>query len=151
MNILWPGLLQLLDRASYSQTSLFLSFSFTFFFFIRPTDRPIQNQQSNALDATGKKGKMALFINKRSPQLYEPTFTLCSNLKKKLRRKRNITTLLQTAFEQKRVKKQGANECTLIRWSTRKTQNLNSAVNVNGKIRNKICTLFTCTHNLAAN
>ena len=31
------------------------SFSFIYLFF-HPTDRPIQNQQSNALDATGKKG-----------------------------------------------------------------------------------------------
>lgn len=121
------------------------SFSFTIFF-IRPTDRPIQNQQSNALDATGKKRKMALFMNKRSLQLFEPTCTLCSNFKKKLRRKRNITTLLQTTVEQKRVTKQGADEFTLIRLSTRKTQNLSSAVTVNGKIRNKICMLFICTH-----
>ena len=94
--------------------NFFISFLFIYFFFSsdRPTDL---NQQSNALDATGKKGKMALFINYRSPQLFEPTFRLCSNLKKKLRRKKNITTLLQTTVEQRRVKKQGANECTLIR------------------------------------
>lgn len=146
MNILGPGLLQLLDRASYSQTSVFFLFHLLFFLSDRPTDRPIQNQQSNALDATGKKRKMALFMNKRSLQLFEPTCTLCSNFKKKLRRKRNITTLLQTTVEQKRVTKQGADEFTLIRWSTRKTQNLSSAVTVNGKIRNKICMLFICTH-----
>ena len=143
MNILGPGLLQLLDRASYSQTSVFFLFHLLFFLSDRPTDRPIQNQQSNALDATGKKRKMALFMNKRSLQLFEPTCTLCSNFKKKLRRKR----ILQTTVEQKRVKKPGANECTLIRWSTRKTQNFSSAVTVNGKIRNEICMLFTCTHN----
>ena len=53
---------------------------------------------------------MALFINKRSLQLFKPTCTLCSNFKKKLRRKR----ILQTTAEKMRVKK-GANEGTLIR------------------------------------
>lgn len=33
----------------------------------------------------------------------------------------NITTRLQTTVEDKRVKKQGANVRTLIRWSTKET------------------------------
>ena len=122
MNILWPGLLQLLDRASYSQTSLFLSFSFTFFF--HPTDPKSAKQRVRRYRK--KRGKWPYsWIKGPRNYLSQHVHYVVTSRRNYGGKEHNHAS---TTVEQKRVKKQSVNECTLIRWSTRKAQNLRSAV-----------------------